>query len=482
MTTEDIKRIIDDDRVEQLTAQLCRHWEVATERLEGLAKELEDSMDTCAEAEIYAALMRMESAVMALMELNKLPCTYLFTAYLERIAKTVSNEDIRGSVVKLIELLFSKKSAQPQASFFDMVNQLMAQHFALSPEKQASIQQKVMPMQHIFAICAQHLNPNDLMMLASIIQELNTEGNAMDHEETIQHLKHMRQAMDTLATQMNENLQMMMIWLGILTLLPSLMVSLMQQSQRNSQSMANLFNKVLVRVRESNPWWNYWKEHRETLRVVSDSCSWKDIMTAERTKERTELGLVPGGLFAKWTTDREAFETDFLDAHLGDDEVRRFIFHLAALSEIARELDPTTKFGDEQLVNNDLQRVGEAVLATANKLSDLVDQHWYPHYEAMWKELIENEIIFNHLKVTRKSPHNNLFTARFFCHLVGELKKSAVFGGHSDRDLAEKLTEKQYVDTFRKNIQEGMSDENTKIKENFKTIYQKYNNLAHPKV
>ena len=297
------------------------------------------------------------------------------------------------------------------------------------------------------------------MMFASIIQELNTEGNAMDHEETIQHLKQMRQAMDTLATQINENLQMMLIWLGILTL--------MQQSQHDSKAMANLFNKVLVRVRESSPWWNYWKEHRDTLRVVSDSSSWKDIMNAERTKERTELGQVPGGLFAKWTTDREAFEADFLDVHLSDDEVRRFIFHLAALSEIARELDPTTKVGDEQLVNNDLQRVGEAVMAA--------------HYDAMWKELIESEIIFDHLKVTRKSPHNNLFTARFFCHLVGELKKSAVFGGHSDRDLAEKLTEKQYVDTFRKNIQEGMSDENTKIKENFKTIYQKYNNLAHPK-
>ena len=78
MTTEDIKRIVDDERVEQLTVQLCRHWEVATERLEGLAKELEDGMDTCAEAEIYAALMRMQSAVMALMELSKLPCTYLF--------------------------------------------------------------------------------------------------------------------------------------------------------------------------------------------------------------------------------------------------------------------------------------------------------------------------------------------------------------------------------------------------------------------
>ena len=481
MTTEDIKRIVDDERVEQLTVQLCRHWEVATERLEGLAKELEDGMDTCAEAEIYAALMRMQSAVMALMELSKLPCTYLFTAYLERIAKTVSNEEIRGSAVKLIELLLSEKSAQPQTSFFDMVNQSLKQHFALSPKQQAAIQQKVMPMQQIFAICAQHLKPNDLMMFASIIQELNTEGNAMDHEETIQHLKQMRQAMDTLATQINENLQMMLIWLGILTLLPSMMVSLMQQSQHDSKAMANLFNKVLVRVRESSPWWNYWKEHRDTLRVVSDSSSWKDIMNAERTKERTELGQVPGGLFAKWTTDREAFEADFLDVHLSDDEVRRFIFHLAALSEIARELDPTTKVGDEQLVNNDLQRVGEAVMAAANKLSDLVDQHWYPHYDAMWKELIESEIIFDHLKVTRKSPHNNLFTARFFCHLVGELKKSAVFGGHSDRDLAEKLTEKQYVDTFRKNIQEGMSDENTKIKENFKTIYQKYNNLAHPK-
>ena len=481
MNAETIKRIVDDERVERLTAQLCRHWDVATERLEELVQDLNEGMDTCAEAEIYAALMRMQSAIMALMELNKLPCTYLFTAYLERIAKTVSNEDIRGSVVKLIEQLFSKKSAQPQTSFFDMVNQSMAQHFALSPEHQATIQQKVMPMQQIFAICAQHLKSTDLMMFASIIQELNTEGNAMDHEETIQHLKKMRQAMDTLATQMNENLQMMLIWLGILTLLPSMMVSLMQQSQRDSKAMANLFNKVLVHVRESNAWWNYWKEHRDTLRVVSDDSSWKDIMTAERSKERKELGLVPGGLFAKWTTDREAFEADFLDAHLSDDEVRHFIFHLVTLSEIARELDPTTKFGDEQLVNNELQRVGEAVLSAAQKLHPLVTDAWFPHYDAMWKELIEDENIFNHLKVSRKSPHNNLFTARFFCHLVGEMKKSAVFGAHSDNDLAEKLTEKTYVGTFRKNIQEGMGDETEKTQHIFNAILQKYNSLAHPK-
>jgi hypothetical protein len=481
MNAETIKRIVDDERVERLTAQLCRHWDVATERLEELVQDLNEGMDTCAEAEIYAALMRMQSAIMALMELNKLPCTYLFTAYLERIAKTVSNEDIRGSVVKLIEQLFSKKSAQPQTSFFDMVNQSMAQHFALSPEHQATIQQKVMPMQQIFAICAQHLKSTDLMMFASIIQELNTEGNAMEHEETIQHLKKMLQAMDTLATQMNENLQMMLIWLGILTLLPSMMVSLMQQSQCDSKAMANLFNKVLVRVRESNAWWNYWKEHRDTLRVVSDDSSWKDIMTAERSKERKELGLVPGGLFAKWTTDREAFDAAFLDAHLDDDALRHFIFHLATLSEITRELDPTSKFGDEQLVMDNLQRVGDAVLEAAHQLDDLVDKAWYPHYGAMWQELIQNETIFAHLKVTRKSPHNNLFTARFFCHLVGEMKKSAVFGAHSDGDLAAKLTKKQYVGTFRKNIQEGMGEEAQNVNHIFNTIYQKYNQLAHPK-
>ena len=99
----------------------------------------------------------------------------------------------------------------------------------------------------------------------------------------------------------------------------------------------------------------------------------------------------------------------------------------------------------------------------------------------MWNELIQNETIFAHLKVTRKSPHNSLFTARFFCHLVGEMKKSAVFGGHSDGDLAEKLTAKRYVGTFRKNIQEGMGEEDMEVRTAFNTIYQKYNNLAHPK-
>ena len=99
----------------------------------------------------------------------------------------------------------------------------------------------------------------------------------------------------------------------------------------------------------------------------------------------------------------------------------------------------------------------------------------------MWQELIGNEKIFAHLKVTRKSPHNNLFTARFFCHLVGEMKKRAVFGGHSDNDLAEKLTDKRSVGTFRKNIQEGMGDETKDLQRVFNTIYQKYNDLAHPK-
>jgi hypothetical protein len=253
----------------------------------------------------------------------------------------------------------------------------------------------------------------------------------------------------------------------------------MQQSRTNSNVMAHLFNKVLMQVRESNTWWEYWKERRETLRVVSDSSSWRDIMTAERTKERTELGQVPGGLFAKWTTDRKAFDEAFLDAHLDDDGLRHFIFHLATLSEIARELNPKTKFGDEQLVLDDLQRVGDAVLEAANKLSDLVAKTWQAQYDAMWQELIKDEIIFAHLKVTRKSPHNNLFTARFFCHLVGEMKKSAVFGAHSDGDLAEKLTEKQHVGTFRKNIQEGMGEEKENVQKIFNSIYQKYKQLTY---
>ena len=39
LTTEEIKKIVDDERAEQLTALLCRHWEVATQRLDTLALE-----------------------------------------------------------------------------------------------------------------------------------------------------------------------------------------------------------------------------------------------------------------------------------------------------------------------------------------------------------------------------------------------------------------------------------------------------------
>ena len=480
MTTEEIKKIIDDKCAEQLTALLCHHWDVATQRLDTLAQEVTDGMDTCLEAEIYAALMRMQRAVMALMELNKIPTAVLFSEYLDRINETVSNASIRQSVMTLVQRLLGGTPARKQtAAFFDLVVQTMAQHAALSTEQQEAIRQQVSPMQYIFSVCAQHLNPEDLMMVAQIIQNINTESDAENQEEIISQIQNMRQAMETLDSQMSERLPMMLIELLILMFLPNMMVRLMQQYRANSQVMAQLFNKVLVQVRESNTWWEYWKERRETLRVVSDSSSWKDIMTAERTKERTELGQVPGGLFAKWTTDRKAFDETLLDAHLDDDALRHFIFHLATLSEIARELDPTSKFGDEQLVQDELQRVGNTVLEAANKLSDLVAKTWQNQYDAMWQELIKDETIFAHLKVTRKSPHNNLFTARFFCHLVGEMKKSAVFGAHSDGDLAEKLTEKQYVGTFRKNIQEGMGEENEFVQKAFNTIYQKYKQLAN---
>ena len=478
MTTADIKKIVDDERAEQLTARLCRHWEVATARLEALVQDMEDAMDTCIEAEIYAAVMRMQSSVMALMELNKIPTAFLFSEYLDRVAQTVSNASIRQAVMTLAQRLLSGQPSKSQESFFDLMTQMFAKHLELPKEEQEAIAQKVSPLQHIFAVCAQYLNPDDLMMVASIIQTLNTEGN--HPEEVTDHLKDMRQAMDGLAVKMGESLQMMLIWLVMLMLLPGLMIRMMQQSRTNSQAMAQLFNKVLLRVRKSNEWDLYWDDHRKTLRVVNDSLSWNDIMKVERSREREELGKVPGGLFAKWTTDREAFYEEFLNARLSDDEIRSFIFHLAALSEIARELDPATKYGEEQLVNNDLQRVGEAVMEAANQLDKLVSEAWFPHYDAMWQELIQNETIFAHLKVTRKSQHNNLFTARFFCHLVGEMKKSAIFGTHSDHDLAEKLTDPYHVDTYRKNIQEGMGKETGKLIQIFRSIYLKYNDLAYP--
>lgn len=479
MTTADIKKIVDDKHAEQLAAQLCRHWEVATERLEALVHDIDEGMDICIEAEIYAAMMRMQNSMIALMELRKLPCAMLFSEYLERAAKTVSNASIRQSVMAVASHLLSEQQESQQVSFFDMVIELLAQHDALPAAKQEAIRQKLSPMEYFFGICAQHLKPEDLMMVASIIQKLKTEDN--DQEEVNKRVSDMRQAMDELGRQMGENLQMMLIWILVLMLLPNMFVNMLQQSRKSSQTMAQLFNKVLARVRKSNEWNLYWDDHRNTLRVVNDNLSWKDIMTAERSKEREELGMVAGSLFAKWTTDRETFEATFLEAGLSDDDLRGFIFHLAALSEIARELDPTTKFGEEQLVLNDHQCVGDAVLEAASKLNDLVNDAWFPHYEAMWQEIINDETIIARLKVSRKSPHNHQFTTIFFCRIVGAMKKMGVFRDKSDGELADKLTTKHHEGTYRKNIQEGLKKETKELQNSTNSILLKYNKLVHSK-
>ncbi len=481
MTNEEIKKIVDDERVEQLTVQACHHWEIATQRLEELTNELDAKVDTCVEAEIYAAQMRMQSAVMALVELNKMPCAYLFTEYIGRIEKVVSDGSIQCSIMTLMNLLQDEQFAKKKGDFLDFVIQSTIQNVALPREQQKSLEQKISPMQQFLSICAQHMKPNDLMMVLNMIQEVNNEDGDNDNEETVDFIQTIRKMTDDLSVVMTDNLQTMAMWLLILMMLPDLIMKLIKLPRGNSKAMAELFNNVLIRTRKSDNWNNYWKDRRDTLRVVSDSCSWNDIMINERTNILAELGKIPGGLFAKWSNDREAFNADFLEAHLDDDALRRFIFHLTYLYEIARELDPLTKFGDEDIVNTEVQQVGDAVMAAARKLYDLVDNAWLPHYDNMWKELIEDEDVFARLKVTRKSPHNNLFTARFFCHLVGEMKKSAVFGAHSDNDLAQKLTDKRSVGTFRKNIQEGFSDNEDELKIFIFDIILKYKDLAHPK-
>ena len=481
MTNEEIKKIVDDERVEQLTVQACHHWEIATQRLDELTKELDAKVDTCVEAEIYAAQMRMQSAVMALVELNKMPCAYLFTEYIGRIEKVVSDGNIQCSIMTLMNLLQDEQFAKKKGDFLDFVIQSTIQNVALPKEQQKSLEQKISPMQQFLSICAQHMKPNDLMMVLNMIQEVNNEDGDNDNAETVDFIQTIRKMTDDLSVVMTDNLQTMAMWLLILMMLPDLIMKLIKLPRGNSKAMAELFNNVLIRTRKSDNWNNYWKDRRDTLRVVSDSCSWNDIMINERTNILAELGKIPGGLFAKWSNDREAFNADFLEAHLDDDALRRFIFHLTYLYEIARELDPLTKFGDEDIVNTEVQQVGDAVMAAARKLYDLVDNAWLPHYDNMWKELIEDEDVFARLKVTRKSPHNNLFTARFFCHLVGEMKKSAVFGAHSDNDLAQKLTDKRSVGTFRKNIQEGFSDNEDELKIFICDIILKYKDLAHPK-
>ena len=225
MTTEEIKRIVDDERAEQLTVQLCRHWEVATQRLDTLAQEVTNGMDTCTEAEIYAALMRMQRAVMALMDLNKIPTAFLFSEYLDRISQTISAPSMQKSVVTLMEQLLGKTPANKQeASFFDQVIQMIAQHEALPKEQQEAIQQQFSPMKYIFGVCAQHLKPEALMMVAQIIQNINKEDDTEDQEEVTSQIQDMRQAMETLDSQMSKNLQLMLIWLLSLMLLPSLLV------------------------------------------------------------------------------------------------------------------------------------------------------------------------------------------------------------------------------------------------------------------
>ena len=81
-----------------------------------------------------------------------------------------------------------------RASFFDLLMQQLSQNASMSPEQQEDIQQKASPEQYVFGVCAQHLNPEDLMMVAQVIQNMkalkrHTAGRdvSQNHEDAAGH-------------------------------------------------------------------------------------------------------------------------------------------------------------------------------------------------------------------------------------------------------------------------------------------------------
>ena len=272
LTNEEIKRIIADEQTEQLTALFCHHWDVATRRLEELTQELDAQVETCVEADIYAVVMRMQRAVMALAELNQMPCAYLFSEYTDRIGSAIARSSIRSSIMTIISLLQDERPTTKKGDFLDYTIKQMTQNPSVAKEQQDAINQKVAPMQLLLSICSQNMDPSDLMMFVNVLQELSTEDTAKDKAVSIDFVQAIRQMTDELSAKMSASLQKMAIWLLILVLFPDLILKIIKLGQGNSKAMATLFNKVLVRVRKSNSWYDYWKNRRDTLRVVSDSC------------------------------------------------------------------------------------------------------------------------------------------------------------------------------------------------------------------
>ena len=101
MTTDNIKKIVTDEEVERLTTAFCHHWTTVTERLSTLAEEAERGDSVCLEAEMYAALARMQQAATMLTRLNQMPDAFLYSCYTERLVEAVSDKHLGKANAKL---------------------------------------------------------------------------------------------------------------------------------------------------------------------------------------------------------------------------------------------------------------------------------------------------------------------------------------------------------------------------------------------
>jgi len=477
LTKEDIKRIVTDEEVERLTTTFCYQWKKATERIVGLMDEIKAGTAVSLEAEMYAAFMRMQQAILAMAQLNTKPDAFLYACYSDRMAEAVADVRLREAVVALLYQMDEEENAKDE-SFFDSIKEMLNQHASLSAEQQAMLNQKISPTQLLISNFMQSMKPEDMMQMAQVMMEIQKNYQPMEQGEMNDIIGNFQKQMEDIDNKLSSSKYGLLICMIIMIPCAFFVVDLIRQKRTDSVAVVKLFNEVLARVRKSKTFDHYWDGRRKTIRVINNDKPWTSALIEEQKKEKDILAEIPGDLFAKWMEESYLFEEDFLSARLDDDQIRTFIFHLACISELGREQHPTAKYGEELTPENEMQKVGDAVIVAAHKLDELVANQWYSKYDEFWQDLIQDGTIYEELKVTRNSPHNDHFTARFFCNIIGEMKKLGIFKPCSDEELASKLTERASIGTFRKNINERLNQRSTNITNSFNAIYQKYNKLT----
>lgn len=430
---EEMISLTTDHETVNMLQQLEYNWEVASSRMEQIAKEREQGLFDDSGVEVMAVFNRLERVGTLIFALKDRPQAVLLRGFRELLAKMNADRRMDAEVAAMISPAIVKDMRIDAPTIWKRIQEIY-ENLAESVESDSSMVRSIFKDRYL---------PNmdyeeSLGWMMQFVKPVPEDEEKLEaQKEAIESLVFLGENIGKVAANTKQQMA-----LGIIMIQQAVSIigKAIDMRQMDNEIVDAIFEEAKHELMKSDDWRKYWRDHVGHLSLMGNE-QLSERLKADAEEVEQQLLDLHGYLYNKWDESEDAFGQALKESDMSDEEMLRLLFLLAKKEMLEKE---------GKLPDNRLPIMRKNVCELAEKVGTLCSDKYIDHYEKIWEDIVQNPIIGAQLAQFRNSGHNQGFNMQCFCHIIGWLMRAKqFFDTDSPTELGNKLGDKYNKETLK---------------------------------